>query len=91
MDSFLREVGTPSDAASAALDSLSKREAEVLSLLGEGLTNAEIAGRLVVSLHTVKTHVSRILAKTGVSSRGHAAAFARRNQRALDALIVGRP
>ena len=56
---------------------LTRREDEVLTLLCEGLTNDEIAQRLVVSTRTVDHHVSAVLAKLGVSSRGAAAAQAR--------------
>lgn len=62
----------------AAVATLTAREAEVLDLLGAGLSNAQISAELFVSLHTVKTHVSRILTKTGCSSRGEAAALAHR-------------
>ncbi len=56
---------------------LTRREDEVLALLCEGLTNEEIAQRLVVSTRTVDHHVSAVLAKLDVSSRGAAAAQAR--------------
>ncbi|HLH23870.1 MAG TPA: response regulator transcription factor [Chloroflexota bacterium] len=52
---------------------LTPREAEVLRLLAQGLTNREIAGQLYVSVGTVKVHVERILAKLGVSDRTQAA------------------
>jgi DNA-binding NarL/FixJ family response regulator len=55
---------------------LTRREQEVLALIVEGLTNAEIAERLVVSLSTVKTHVSSIISKLGASTRTEAAAIA---------------
>ena len=57
---------------------LSRRELEVLRLLSEGLTNAEIASRLFISPKTTGHHVSNILTKTGLRSRGEAAAWARR-------------
>ena len=59
-----------------ALARLSPREAEVLACIRQGYSNEEIARLLVVSLHTVKTHVSNILTKTGVRSRHQLAATA---------------
>jgi DNA-binding CsgD family transcriptional regulator len=57
---------------------LTKRQAEVLALVAEGLPNSEIAQRFVLSERTVDHHVSAILRKLGVRTRGQAAAAARR-------------
>ena len=59
------------------IESLSERELEVLRLLADGKSNAEIADRLVVSVGTVKSHVHSIIDKLGVSSRTQAVARAR--------------
>jgi LuxR family transcriptional regulator, maltose regulon positive regulatory protein len=66
----------PSAAIDGPLGELSRRELEVLDLVAQGLTNRDIAARLVLSEHTVNRHVANILRKLGLSSRA-AAAFPR--------------
>jgi DNA-binding NarL/FixJ family response regulator len=65
--------------AGAFPDELTPREAEVLTLIARGLSNAEIAERLVVSGATVKTHVNRIFMKTGARDRAQAVRYAFRH------------
>jgi DNA-binding NarL/FixJ family response regulator len=60
-------------------DGLTEREAEVLALIGAGLSNTEIADRLFVAETTVKTHINRIFAKTQSRDRAQAALYARRH------------
>jgi DNA-binding NarL/FixJ family response regulator len=60
-------------------DGLTQREAEILGLIAEGLTNGEIAERLFLSNHTIKTHINRIFAKTGSRDRVAAIAYARQH------------
>jgi DNA-binding NarL/FixJ family response regulator len=69
----------PPGTAAAPPDGLTQREAEILSLIARGLTNPEIAARLFLSSHTIKTHISRIFAKTGSRDRAAAIGYAHRH------------
>jgi DNA-binding NarL/FixJ family response regulator len=73
------EHGTVRPAPASLPDGLTEREAEVLTLIATGLSNAEIAERLYVAETTVKTHINRIFAKTQSRDRAQAAAYAHRH------------
>ena len=84
-DSLPDASGGPSQTASATrLAVLTERELEVLTAIGEGLSNMEIAARFVLSESTVKTHVGRILQKLELRDRVHAVILA------YDTGLVGR-
>ena len=77
---LLRELGSSPGAGARASGELTAREAEVLGLLGSGMSNAQIAARLFISEKTAGHHVSHILAKLGVRNRAEAAAVAARTK-----------
>jgi DNA-binding CsgD family transcriptional regulator len=78
---LLRELGAAGRARPSQHETLTQREAEVLALLARGLTNREIAGRLIISAKTVEHHVSQILGKLSLRSRAEAAAYATQHSR----------
>jgi DNA-binding NarL/FixJ family response regulator len=72
--------GAADAAAGAELpDGLTQREAEILTLIAQGLTNPEIAAQLFLSSHTIKTHINRIFSKTGSRDRAAAIGYAHRH------------
>src|SRR5207249_3215690 len=78
LEAMLSEM-KPGAATPSAARSLTKREREILALVAEGLSNREIADKLVLSPETVKSHVAAILEKLNVSDRTQAAIYAVRN------------
>ena len=74
----VRAAGPDNPPTTQLPDDLTPREAEVLSLIAEGLTNAEIAERLVVSPTTIKSHINHLFAKAGLRDRTQAVNYAYR-------------
>lgn len=72
---LLRNLGVPRATLPKPQQDLTQREGEIVSLLALGLTNRDIANRLVISTKTVEHHVSRVLSKLGLRSRTEVAAF----------------
>ncbi|MFF8836485.1 response regulator [Streptomyces sp. NPDC015130] len=81
LDAYIHHLPQPAAAATPPqedprLSSLTEREREILTVVGQGWTNTEIAERLHLAESTVKTHIGRILAKTGARDRVHAVILA---------------
>lgn len=69
----------PSPLPEVLPDGLTKREAEILSMIARGRSNSDIASDLYLSAHTVKSHINRVFAKTGSQDRAAAIRYARQH------------
>jgi DNA-binding NarL/FixJ family response regulator len=81
---LLRRLGGEARTGPKHVGTLTRREQEVVRLLADGLTNAEIAARLFITAKTAGNHVSSVLMKLGVRNRAQAAAWAQRNSERSD-------
>jgi DNA-binding NarL/FixJ family response regulator len=77
LTAFAATGPTPAPRSNPSLESLTSRERDVLAALGRGLSNADLAASFAISEATAKTHVSRVLAKLGCTSRVQAAILAK--------------
>lgn len=73
---LLKTMASPNDPDSRAKHNLTERELEVLHLLAQGASNPQIAEELVITINTVKSHISHILTKLHLENRTQAAAYA---------------